>query len=151
MPADFYIWISKYSTNEITVFRYCPFESFTSNDLPVICIVFATKLWGIFFLIPMARPKKIGLDYFPMDVDLNDQVQALELIHGNDGFVWLIKFWQLAYKNEFGEVVLSGLFGDISAKNSRITPDKQRDIISVCMQLGLIYEVLSIAAYQLGL
>jgi hypothetical protein len=93
------------------------------------------------FRLAMARPKKIGLDYFPMDVSFNDQIQAIESVHGNDGLVWIIKFWQLAYKTEFGEVDLSGLFGDISAKNSRITTEKQKLIISDCITLGLLKHI----------
>jgi hypothetical protein len=89
----------------------------------------------------MARPKKIGLDYFPLDVVFNEQIQAVESVHGNDGLVWLIKFWQSAYKKEFGEVDLNGLFGDISAKNSRITTEKQKQIISDCKQLALLIEI----------
>lgn len=89
----------------------------------------------------MARPKKIGLDYFPLDVVFNEQIQALESVHGNDGLVWIIKFYQAAYRTEFGEVNLSGLFGSISANNSRTTPEQQKNIIADCIQLGLIYRV----------
>jgi hypothetical protein len=89
----------------------------------------------------MARPKKIGLDYFPVDVSFNEQVQALESVHGNNGLVWIIKFWQSAYKTEFGEVDLRGLFGDISANNARTTPEQQKKIISDCLQLGLLIEI----------
>lgn len=89
----------------------------------------------------MARPKKIGLDYFPVDVSFNEQIQALESVHGNNGLVWLIKFWQSAYKTEFGEVNLNGLFGNISANNSRITIEQQNKIICDCIQLGLLIEI----------
>jgi hypothetical protein len=89
----------------------------------------------------MARPKKIGLDYFPMDVSFNEQIQALESLHGNNGLVWILKFWQNAYKTEHGEVDLNGLFGDLSANNSRLTTDEQQRIISTCLQLGLLIEI----------
>lgn len=89
----------------------------------------------------MARPKKIGLDYFPVDVNFNDQIQALESVHHNDGLVWLLKFWQAAYKTEYGEVVTSGLFGDILANNSRVTTEKQNKIIEDCLQLGLLIKI----------
>jgi hypothetical protein len=79
--------------------------------------------------------------YFPLDVSFNEQVQAIESVHGNDGLVWLIKFWQSAYRTEFGEVDLSGLFGDISAKNSRITTEKQLQIIKDCLTLGLLISI----------
>jgi hypothetical protein len=88
----------------------------------------------------MARPKKIGLDYFPLDVNFDNKFQAFELLHGNDGFVWIIKLWQSAYKNEVGEINLNGLFGHCSAKNSRITIEKQEEYLKTCSELGLLYQ-----------
>lgn len=89
----------------------------------------------------MARPKKIGLDYFPLDVELNDQVQAIEAVHGNDGFTWIVKFWQASYKTNDGIVDLSGLLGDVFASRCRITTDKQQKIITDCKTLKLIKEI----------
>jgi len=88
----------------------------------------------------MARPKKIGLDYFPVDVYFDDKIQSFELLHGNDGFAWLIKFWQSAYKTEFGEVNLNGLFGNCSAKNARITTEQQQEYLNTCKELELLYQ-----------
>ncbi|MFA6198679.1 MAG: Lin1244/Lin1753 domain-containing protein [Patescibacteria group bacterium] len=89
----------------------------------------------------MARSKKIGLDYFPLDVTFNEQIQALETLHGNNGLVWILKFWQSAYKTEHGEVNLNGLFGDLSANNARLSPEQQTKIIADCIQLGLLVEI----------
>ena len=69
------------------------------------------------------------LDYFPMDVRLDQKVEALESLFGNDGLVWILKFWQTAYQTDDGIVNLGEYFGDISAKNSRITIEKQNEII----------------------
>lgn len=89
----------------------------------------------------MARPRKVGLDYFPFDVYLDDQFKAIEELHGNDGFVWIVNFWRAAYKTEDGIVDLSGILGVIGAKTSRILPDKQGEIIRDCIILRLLYEV----------
>lgn len=86
----------------------------------------------------MARPRKEGLDYFPLHVHFDEKVRALEMIHKNDGLVWIIKFWQNAYSTNTGEVDLSGIFGVIHAENCRITTGKQSDIIDTCLKLGLI-------------
>jgi len=88
----------------------------------------------------MARPKKIGLDYFPIDVTFDEKVQAIEMLHENDGLVWIIKFWQAAYKTELGEVDVQELFGELFAKNCRITTEKQSKIIVDCEKIGLIYK-----------
>ncbi len=86
----------------------------------------------------MSRPKKVGLDYFPLDVVFDEKIQALETVHGNNGLVWIIKFWQTAYRNENGEVNLSEYFGEVLAKNCRITTEEQSSIITMCLQTGLI-------------
>lgn len=88
----------------------------------------------------MARPKKIGLDYFPMDCTWDEKMQGLELIHQNNGIVWIVKFWQRAYQTETGEVDFSGLFGVIQANNCRITTEEHQKIIDTCLQLGLLYK-----------
>jgi hypothetical protein len=88
----------------------------------------------------MARPKKEGLDYFPVDVDFDQKMEALELMHGNDGLAWIIKFWQIAYKSDTGEVDLSGLFGELLAKKARVTVEKQEKILSLCSSVNLLYQ-----------
>jgi len=49
----------------------------------------------------MARPKKIGLEYFPMDVVLGDDVELLEAECGLAGFAILVKLWQKIYANGY--------------------------------------------------
>jgi hypothetical protein len=88
----------------------------------------------------MARPKKIGLDYFPVDVDFDTKVQSIELLHKNDGLVWVIKFWQLAYKNEFGEVDFTGLFGELFANNCRITTEQHENILKTALAIQFCYK-----------
>lgn len=88
----------------------------------------------------MARPKKIGLDYFPVDVDFDNKVQSIELLHKNDGLVWVIKFWQQAYKSEFGEVDLHGLFGELFANNCRITTEQHENILKTALAIQFCYK-----------
>jgi len=57
----------------------------------------------------MARPKKQGMDYFSLDVDFDVNVEALIEVHGNDALAFLIRFWQMAYKTENGEINCSGI------------------------------------------
>ena len=55
----------------------------------------------------MGRPLKIGLDYFPLDVSIDDDVELLEAECGLSGFAILIKLWQKIYSKgyyiEWGE------------------------------------------------
>lgn len=51
----------------------------------------------------MARPQKIGLDYFPLDVDIDqdDKVALIEAQHGLKGFAIVIKLLMKIYKNSY--------------------------------------------------
>lgn len=88
----------------------------------------------------MARPKKIGLDYFPVDTSFDDKMQSFDLIHKNDAITFIIYFWQSAYKTETGEVDLSGLFGELMANKCRITTDKLSVMLETAKKLDLLYQ-----------
>ena len=49
----------------------------------------------------MARPLKTGLDYFPLDVNIDDNIELIEAEHGIEGFAILIKLWQKIYANGY--------------------------------------------------
>ena len=86
----------------------------------------------------MARPIKDGLDYFPVDVIFDEKIQAVESVFGNDGLVWIIKFWQLAYRSNNGEVSLDNYRGIIHRDNSRVTSEKHEEILKLCLEIGLL-------------
>ena len=41
----------------------------------------------------MARPKKASMDYFPIDVHMNNKMRLLEARLGVDGFGVIVKLW----------------------------------------------------------
>ncbi|WP_419962074.1 Lin1244/Lin1753 domain-containing protein [Psychrobacillus sp. BM2] len=51
----------------------------------------------------MARPRKQGLDYFPLDVDIDqdDKIQLVEAVHGPIGFAIVIKLLMRIYKDGY--------------------------------------------------
>ena len=49
----------------------------------------------------MARPIKTGLDYFPLDVDMDEKIELIEAKHGLLGFGLVIKLFQKIYKNGY--------------------------------------------------
>lgn len=49
----------------------------------------------------MARPQKDGLDYFALDVSMDDEVELIEAEHGLEGFAILIKMFQKIYANGY--------------------------------------------------
>ena len=49
----------------------------------------------------MARPIKKGLDYFPLDVNLDDNLELIEAEHGLSGFAIVLKLWQKIYSSGY--------------------------------------------------
>lgn len=88
----------------------------------------------------MARPKKIGLDYFPVDTSFDEKMQSFDLIYKNDGITFMVFFWQSAYRTTNGEVDLSGLFGELMANKCRITTEKMQEMLNTAKTLNLLYQ-----------
>lgn len=89
----------------------------------------------------MARPIKVGLDYFPLDVTLEDKIELLEAECGLVGFAILIKLWQKIYSN--------GYYTDWTEDNSLLFARKinaelttVNDVINVCFKRCLLNEKL---------
>jgi len=49
----------------------------------------------------MARPFKSGVDYFPLDVNIDDKIELLEAEHGIAGFGIWVKLLQKIYANNY--------------------------------------------------
>ena len=49
----------------------------------------------------MARPQKEGIDYFTLDVKMDDEVKLIEAKFGIAGFGALIKLYQIIYDNSY--------------------------------------------------
>jgi len=88
----------------------------------------------------VARPRKTGLSYFPMDCIWDEKAHSFESVFENDGFVWLVKFWQTAYQSEDGAVDFDGIYGVIHPKNSRITQAKHSEMLAFAINIGLIFK-----------
>jgi hypothetical protein len=71
----------------------------------------------------MARPKKLGLDYFPHDTDaMNDEkLEIMQLLYGNDGYAFYFKILERIYRTP--ELML-----DISDDETRIVMIKKCNV-----------------------
>lgn len=49
----------------------------------------------------MARPTKLGLDYFPLDTSLDSKLELFEAEYGLEGFAFIIKLFQKIYDNGY--------------------------------------------------
>lgn len=89
----------------------------------------------------MARPKKEGLDYFPVDTVFDEKIDAIESIHKNNGIVWCLRFWQKAYKTMTGIVDFNGLFGELFANKCRITIEEHQNILKTAVIVDFCHEI----------
>ena len=48
----------------------------------------------------MARPTKQGIDYFPLDTELDTKLKMVEAKYGCTGFTIVIKLWMLIYREQ---------------------------------------------------
>ena len=84
----------------------------------------------------MARPLKVGLDFFPLDVVMDDNLELLEAEHGLEGFAIVIKLWQKIYQNGYfieWEQDNALLFS--RRINSELT--KVNDVINSCLRRNI--------------
>lgn len=89
----------------------------------------------------MSRPKKTGLDYFPLDVIFDDEVLLIDAKFGCAGLCVLIKLWQIIYANNYyikwGE-------RELLVYKTRINADINfiNDVINECLKWGIFNESL---------
>lgn len=73
----------------------------------------------------MARPQKQGLDYFSLDVKMNDEAEIIEAEHGLVGFAILIKLFQKIYSEgyfyEWGDKEQILFSGKVSVDRNLVT------------------------------
>lgn len=86
----------------------------------------------------MARPPKEGLDYFPLDTTMEEKVQLLEEMFGNDGFATLVKMWQAIYRTVNGELnCTSEAVRRLHAKRCNVRISTWQKIIDFSAGIGL--------------
>lgn len=93
----------------------------------------------------MARPQKRGLDYFPLDVDIDqdDKIQLVEALHGMTGFSVVIKLLMRIYKEgyyyEWGEMEQL-----LFSRRVNVDINTLNEIVNDCIKYGIfdikIYE-----------
>lgn len=102
----------------------------------------------------MSRPIKEGLDYFPMDVDVDDKIELIEAKHGIIGFGIIIKLYQRIYKESYflnwnEEALL------LFSKRINVDINKINDVINDCFRYHLFdknlhekYQILTSSGIQ---
>ncbi len=86
----------------------------------------------------MARPKKIGLEYFPLDCQMDDKVEMLEAEHGLVGFAVYLKLLQHIYQTENAELDMSIVFRwKTLGKQLEMTIEMLQAHVETMFQVGL--------------
>lgn len=94
----------------------------------------------------MARPRKEGLDYFPLDTNMDltdDKIQLIEGLYGAVGFATIIKLFMKIYNSgyfyKWGEAEQI-----LMAKRIGIEVNSLKNIVNDCVKYGLFQEKLFI-------
>lgn len=84
----------------------------------------------------MARPKKDGLDYYPMDSDIanDDKVKYIRSKHGNDGFATVILLLNKIYKEKGYFCHWTTFEKTIFSADSLLDVSKLDEIIESCIE-----------------
>lgn len=87
----------------------------------------------------MARPKKDGLEYFPLDVyaGTDDELELLEAEYGLEGFAIFIKLLQAIYKNGY-YINWSDKEQLLFSKRVNVTLTLVNDVITACLKWDLL-------------
>ena len=80
----------------------------------------------------MARPLKQGLDYFPMDVDMDDKIELVEAKHDLVGFGIVVKLFQRIYKEGYFLQVTDD-FLLLFSKRVNVSINKVTEVINDCL------------------
>ncbi len=90
----------------------------------------------------MARPRKEGLDYFPMDIVFDDKVGYIEGLYGADGiYIWLKllqRIYAKGYFLEWDKIVKVNL----KKESEGVSIDRIQMIVEECVAIGLFDEML---------
>jgi hypothetical protein len=89
----------------------------------------------------MARPNKVGLDYFPMDVDTDEKIELIEAKHGLVGFAIVVKLYQRIYKSgcylEWNEEKIL-----VFKKSVNVDIEVINEVIDDCLKYGIFDKIL---------
>lgn len=89
----------------------------------------------------LARPKKQGLDYFPLDVNVDNKIEILESKYGILGFGFIIKLFQKIYAN--GYYLEWNKYSPILLKKEiGIEEDKISEFIDFCLEISIFDKTL---------
>lgn len=89
-------------------------------------------------MIALARPRKDGLDYFPLDVDLfeDDKIKILKARYGADGIILYLYLLCRIYRHGYYMQVNED-FEYIISEDLKMSPDKVKQVLTFLLSRSL--------------
>lgn len=84
----------------------------------------------------MARPKKQGLDYFPLDVNVDNKIEILESEYGILGFGFIVRLFQKIYANGY-YLEWNQYSAPLLKKEVGIEKETVNEIIDFCLDINI--------------
>jgi len=87
----------------------------------------------------MARPLKVGFDYFPHDCDASsdEKIEYLRTLHKNDGYTFYFILLERIYRTDSGKLFLDDITKKILSKKIGISFNKFSKILKDCVKISL--------------
>lgn len=84
----------------------------------------------------MARPKKQGLDYFPLDVNVDNKIEILESEYGISGFGFIVRLFQKIYANGY-YLEWNQYSAILLKKEIGMSKEKIDEFIKFCLEINI--------------
>lgn len=84
----------------------------------------------------MARPKKQGLDYFPLDVNVDNKIEILESEYGILGFGFIVRLFQKIYANGY-YLEWNQYSAILLKKEIGMSKEKIDEFIKFCLEINI--------------
>jgi hypothetical protein len=91
----------------------------------------------------MSRPIKSGLDYFPLDVNMDESMELIEVDYSLEGFAIIIKLYQRIYKNSY--------YIDVSEKGIKLLSryiNTDVDLLKEVIKAAIEYKIFNNKLYK---
>ena len=85
----------------------------------------------------MARPRRCGLDWFPLDTELDDKISFVEATHGIKGFAIVVKLYQKIYGENGYFCQWNARACTIFATELRLSVSAVQGVIATCVEEGI--------------
>lgn len=85
----------------------------------------------------MARPGKLGVDYFPLDCHMNDAMKLIQAEFGLVGFAIVVKLWQKIYSGKGYYTEWARDVALMFAQQNAVGVNVVHEVVRACLDRGI--------------